>query len=37
MAHIPPFPFEPLTCYINAEYQDKQAEAQSALVTQAEE
>lgn len=28
MTHIPPFPFEPLTCYINAEYQEKQAEAQ---------
>lgn len=25
--------FEPLPCYINAEYRDKQAEAQNALVT----
>lgn len=37
LTHISPFPSEPLTSYINAEYQNKQAEAQSALVTQAEE
>lgn len=35
VTHISPFPSEPLTGYINAEYQDKQAGAQSALVPQA--